>query len=473
MFQTGCRIDFDPIDPFKIVKEQHSQEYGKGKEKTKAVCCCEPEEIGAGAGKEQEEQEQEQSTPKHYSDTDMEDLEVLEVLDSDFQNLSDDEPPIAKKRRYKKRKMDIWAQEIIQDFATKRGAEIKNELQSDRPDLQKIMDYFKSVNREIKNANMQHSEPPDIDTDSAVEYSAKSESEESESGEPDRVDGLEYRMRKEYRSLSRGKPLYWWPVGTGTQVFVRYGSKRSLIYRVRAGSSQPYDPRTTELVLSKTRGNTKVVSRTDGLPKEVWKYSRDSVLDIIGVGWKVNEDEADINALALIRPPQEVYPHTKVLVKWKDQQISLERRGFVRRIANSGNFNGDRMIYLKAKELENSYWGYNVEEDIDNDPDSSDSGSSDDTDSETSQPRRRYKKSKRRAYSSRPRRREGSDTNSDDSAQKKHRSSGRVRDKKSKSSKESKTIDTEIDSLEEKLKRLKVEREKASRRGQRRQRRNY
>ena len=80
--------------------------------------------------------------------------------------------------------------------------------------------------------------------------------------------------------------------------------------------------------------------------------------------------------------------------------------------------------------------------------------SSNDRYSETSQPRGRHKKSKRRVYSSRLRQREGNDTDSDDSAQRKHR----YKPKESK-------IDTEIDSLEETLKRLKVEREKANRRG--------
>lgn len=39
-------------------------------------------------------------------------------------------------------------------------------------------------------------DPSDTDTDSAVEYSAESESEESDFDEPDGIDGLESRMRK-------------------------------------------------------------------------------------------------------------------------------------------------------------------------------------------------------------------------------------------------------------------------------------
>ncbi|GAT22746.1 actin-binding protein Fragmin [Aspergillus luchuensis] len=52
---------------------------------------------------------------------------------------------------------------------------------------------------------------------------------------------------------------------------------------------------------------------------------------------------------------------TRALVKWNDGNVTLERRGFIRRIANGNSFNGDRMIYLKAKELENAFWGHDVE----------------------------------------------------------------------------------------------------------------
>lgn len=76
----------------------------------------------------------------------------LENLDSDFQNLSDDEPSHTKMRRYKKPKMDYWAKEIIQRFSIMKGKEIKNELQSEMLDFLKIENYFKSVNHKIINA---------------------------------------------------------------------------------------------------------------------------------------------------------------------------------------------------------------------------------------------------------------------------------------------------------------------------------
>ncbi|KAL5362272.1 hypothetical protein BJX96DRAFT_177006 [Aspergillus floccosus] len=217
------------------------------------------------------------------------------------------------------------------------------------------------------------------DTDSAVEYSDESESEDSDAEDLDGVDGidaLESRMREEYSALSRGKVLYWWPIGTGTQVFVRYGPKRKPIYRVRAGSSEVFDKRSTELVLSQTRGTRKMIISDDGFKKEVWEYSRNQVLDIIGVGWKVDDDdEHGVNALALIRPQKDaVYPHTRALVKWKDGKVTLERRGFVRRIAMGNSANGDRMLYLKARELENAYWGYDVEYESDTEASDSESG---------------------------------------------------------------------------------------------------
>lgn len=55
------------------------------------------------------------------------------------------------------------------------------------------------------------------------------------------------------------------------------------------------------------------------MTEEFWENSRDDVLDIVGVGWKVDDnDEVSTNALALIRPIRDtIYPHTRVLVKWK------------------------------------------------------------------------------------------------------------------------------------------------------------
>ena len=321
--------------------------------------------------------------------------------------------------------------------------------------------------------------PPD--TDSAVEFSDESESEESDSDDLDGIDGLESRMRKEYSSLSRGKVLYWWPLGTGTQVFVRYGSRQTPIYRVRAGSSQPYDPKVAEHALTKTRGNSKFYDEEAN--KEGWEYTREQVLDIIGVGWKIDDDdETETNPLALIRPKKyATYPHTRVLVRWKDGYISLERRGFVRRIANGNSFNGDRMIYLKAKELESAYRGYDIEED-------SDYYTESDIDAGTSNRSSKRRNGSRRSRESSSRRRRGvhfveseretSDADSEtsqsslDSAQITRRSRRRVHDKKSKSSNKDGEIDADIRHLTKALDRLKVKRERSSRGDQTPPRRN-
>ncbi|KAL3470218.1 hypothetical protein BJX99DRAFT_264432 [Aspergillus californicus] len=298
------------------------------------------------------------------------------------------------------------------------------------------------------------------DADSAVSYEEASKSEESDLDELEGIDGLESRMRKEYSALSRGKVLYWWPIGTGTQIFVRYGSKKKPIYRVRAGSSEPYDTRMAELALSTTRGNAKVPGEKNGIPQETWEYNRNDVTDIIGVGWKVeDDDEANMNALALIRPRRyAAYPHTRALVKWNNGNVTLERRGFIRRIANGNSFNGDRMIYLKAKELENAFWGYNVEEYWDQ-------SSSDKTDNSLSDdaPRRRTRTSQRKKPSGRYRRgtwpidmeQTDSDTDSDSSISSLDRPQRRHRRKESQPS--TSTPDAEICSLEKKLQRLKVQ----------------
>jgi hypothetical protein len=59
--------------------------------------------------------------------------------------------------------------------------------------------------------------------------------------EPTGLDALEARTRKQQRQLSFAKVLYWWPKGTGSQIFVRYGSRSNLVYRIRARSYETYD----------------------------------------------------------------------------------------------------------------------------------------------------------------------------------------------------------------------------------------
>ncbi|KAE8371073.1 hypothetical protein BDV26DRAFT_149428 [Aspergillus bertholletiae] len=322
-------------------------------------------------------------------------------------------------------------------------------------------------------------EQNDPDTDSAVSYSEESESEDSESeAELEGIDALESRMRREYSALSQGKVLYWWPVGTGTQIFVRYGSKGAPIYRVRAGSSEPYNERRTEQVLSKTRGNAKTtITNSYNMREEVWKYTRKDVQDIIGVGWKVDgDDDATTNALSLIRPKQEVYPHTRVLVRWRGGQISLERRGFVRRIATGSSLNGDRMIYLKAKEMEEAYRGHAIESD-DNQESSRDTDESD-TDA-SYQSRRRTRVSRPRKTRRKERRHvrteSGSDTDSENSQSTVDSEQDRIskryrRGKKTKPSKGTKDSKDEIRTLKEEIKRLKIKNHTQSKR--RRRRRN-
>ncbi|KAL4744428.1 hypothetical protein BDW72DRAFT_212680 [Aspergillus terricola var. indicus] len=316
-------------------------------------------------------------------------------------------------------------------------------------------------------------EAPDDDdgTDSAVSYSSEEESEEDD---VEGIDALETRMRKEYSSLSRGKVLYWWPVGTGTQIFVRYGPKTAPIYRVRAGSSMPWDPRTAEQVLSRTPGNSKVILKTEnGEKKETWKYSRQHVLDIIGVGWKVEgDDDASGHSLALIRPVKDAsYPHTRVLVKWRDSKISLERRGFVRRIANGNSINGDRMIFLKAKEMENAYWGYDVEA-SDEESSGSDSSSSDESDYPHTRSRRRNRQGRTRSAKRDISSTESDETEDSDIEAEKRKRQARWNRRKKTRPKNGPDTDDDIRHLEKELKLLKLKKSRKKSTTSRKTRRN-
>ncbi|KAJ5660891.1 uncharacterized protein N7484_000263 [Penicillium longicatenatum] len=172
------------------------------------------------------------------------------------------------------------------------------------------------------------------------------------------LDALEARTKNEQRRMSSGKVLYWWPKGTGSQTFIRYGDRHTPIYRIRAGSHQSYNRHEVDCVLTtKTRGNVKRIRMRNGLEEEYWKWDRRQIKNILGVGWKLSEDdENDLDPLALLRPEKGViYPETRTLVKWKDNVLTLEGRAFMRRVTSGSALDGDRVLYQKACEMENSY----------------------------------------------------------------------------------------------------------------------
>ncbi|KAF7519524.1 hypothetical protein PCG10_009929 [Penicillium crustosum] len=199
----------------------------------------------------------------------------------------------------------------------------------------------------------------DIQADkTSEESSAESDIDIDSDHQPTGLDALEVRTNKQQRQLNSAKVLYWWPKGTGSQIFVRYGSRSTPIYRIRAGSHESYNPSQVERVLTTlTRGTAKVTGTKNGLPEEFWKYQRRDVEDLVGIGWKVEEDdEQGLNPLNLLLPAKDiVYPQTRILVKWKDGRFTLEGRSFIRRITTGSALDGDRVIYQRAEELEDSY----------------------------------------------------------------------------------------------------------------------
>ena len=76
--------------------------------------------------------------------------------------------------------------------------------------------------------------------------------------------------------------------------------------------------------------------------EEHLKWKQEDVHGIIGVSWKVeDDDEEGLEALDLIWPePYAKHPHTRILVQWKDKQVTLEDRTFVRRITKGSNLQG-------------------------------------------------------------------------------------------------------------------------------------
>ncbi|KAL4769103.1 hypothetical protein BDW60DRAFT_210340 [Aspergillus nidulans var. acristatus] len=150
--------------------------------------------------------------------------------------------------------------------------------------------------------------------------------------------------------------LYWWKKGFGTQIFVRYGSGPNATYRIRAGSSEAYDPETVPQVLQSrseqseasgiyitARGREKKQElNPEGRIIERWMYDRSHVQGIIGVGGKIKYDEEEEDDL---EPLDAILP----------RRHSLEDRAFVRRITKGSALQGDSVIYEKALDQETRY----------------------------------------------------------------------------------------------------------------------
>ncbi|KAJ5417422.1 uncharacterized protein N7487_000972 [Penicillium crustosum] len=211
---------------------------------------------------------------------------------------------------------------------------------------------------------------------------------------------LEARAQAEQRAISSGEVLYWWKKGTGYQTFVKYGDVDP-VYRIRAGSYESFDRKEVEQVLSsESRGTQKHITHgTDGIRAQDWVWTREHVLDILGVGWKVpDDDEEEVDPLSLIVPATGViYPQTRVIVLWTDGRTTLETRTFIRRIAGGPNRNGDNIIYQKALEVEQTNEDERSRESTEDQSDGgSDTTSEESEDSEDSEddnrPKRRTKR---------------------------------------------------------------------------------
>ena len=165
------------------------------------------------------------------------------------------------------------------------------------------------------------------------------------------LDDLKADTRQDLAFLD-GEVLFWWKRGTGSQVFIRYGSELNGIYRIRTGSSETYDPDSVPCLFSTSkRGQEReFFVNSQGRQEECLKWKRDHVHGIVGVGWKLeDDDEESLEPLDLVWPePYAKYPHTHILVQWKDKQVTLEDRSFVCHITKGSSLQGDRVIYQKA-----------------------------------------------------------------------------------------------------------------------------
>ncbi|KAJ5292187.1 hypothetical protein N7478_001438 [Penicillium angulare] len=224
-------------------------------------------------------------------------------------------------------------------------------------------------------------------SDSEDEENATSSPKRDESISDDRLftqewmkdlDGIDARAVEKQRRLNGGEVLYWWRVEVGSQIFVQYGEPPYSIYRIRAGSYQNYDKRATEQIFwSTSRGHAKARTMKDGILVEDWKWNRTNVQCILGIGFKIEDDqEHGISSKYLIKPSHAAgcYPQTRLIVLWRDGDTTLDDRSFGRRILNTR----DDGIYQFVSDKENAYWERYAE-----DSESNASGFDSDTDNES------------------------------------------------------------------------------------------
>ncbi|GAQ45003.1 hypothetical protein CBS147343_7860 [Aspergillus niger] len=301
----------------------------------------------------------------------------------------------------------------------------------------------------------------DIEDDTETDSDSDSDSEEDGLGQ------LENRMMEHFSALYRGRVVCWWATGSfGTQILVRYrkreGKAKHDIYRVRAGSSQTWNPqRVVQIFPDSTRGQLKVTRVVNGLERRQWQWGRKDVKDILGVGWSVGDEEegyGDCYRELHPKVERERYRDTVVIVRWKDKEETIETRQFVRRMAIGGPKKGDMLIYTKAREMETAYWGQDPEiEESNSDFITDDSYTSDE--SHTGQAARSGKNEKQRKHKKAENRATYEEsTNNPYSSDEPHlRRSSRLSKKHKKHREEKSTdVDREIRRLEKELKKLKL-----------------
>ncbi|KAJ6166456.1 hypothetical protein N7470_001903 [Penicillium chermesinum] len=138
------------------------------------------------------------------------------------------------------------------------------------------------------------------------------------------LDALEARQSNSSANRNRRKSYTGGPKRTGSQIFVRYEARGHPVYRIRAGSHEPYDKTQVKRVLtSQARGTAKVTGLRMGFREFLeMQKRRCERLD-----W---------------RGGRMVSRH------WKGEPFS-------RRITHGSALDGDRVIYQKAAELESAY----------------------------------------------------------------------------------------------------------------------
>ncbi|GMG01319.1 unnamed protein product [Aspergillus oryzae] len=248
-----------------------------------------------------------------------------------------------------------WVIDIIREATSKQiHEELKASFLRGEPDMSAATVFFAEVNQKIQKANDEHGAERDRGTIPGDAYEKLY---------------ADFKTALEKAKLERNEEAALYVVQETHSKFAKFNQEHHLPEEWNINpdafkhDSMPEvapkpEPQDNDSLFSGSLPDytgSERYSRQREHPRGVGK--RGKVRGIVGVGWKVDDDDEEgIEPLDLLVPkPYATYPHTRILVLWVDGAVTLEDRAFIRRITKGSYLNVARIIYHKALRQEIRY----------------------------------------------------------------------------------------------------------------------